>query len=247
MEVHHHPHSTNHSGRKRWTHYFWEFLMLFLAVFCGFLAEYQLEHKIEKDRERQFMESLVEDLMMDTTNLGEVYSLATQQKLITDSLIDLINNAPLVPENIRRLYQLSANSTRVVDVDFQDRTAMQLKNSGSMRLIRKKMVADSIVTYWQDVERCEAIAGRIDFVAAARADLFAKLFHNKYWIRGVTALAPVTGVKEDAVLINNDPALLAEYSNRTYSRKGSLVIYISNLEWIKNRAVRLMALIRDKY
>ena len=34
MEVHHHA----HTSRKKWTHYFWEFLMLFLAVFCGFLA-----------------------------------------------------------------------------------------------------------------------------------------------------------------------------------------------------------------
>ena len=29
----------SHTPRKKWTHYFWEFLMLFLAVFCGFLAE----------------------------------------------------------------------------------------------------------------------------------------------------------------------------------------------------------------
>ena len=36
MEVHQHT----HTPRKKWTHYFWEFLMLFLAVFCGFLAEY---------------------------------------------------------------------------------------------------------------------------------------------------------------------------------------------------------------
>ena len=49
MEVHAHT----HTPRKKWTHYFWEFLMLFLAVFAGFLAEYQLEHKIEKDRARQ--------------------------------------------------------------------------------------------------------------------------------------------------------------------------------------------------
>ena len=47
MEVHHHA----HTARKKWTHYFWEFLMLFLAVFCGFLAEYQLEHTIEHNRE----------------------------------------------------------------------------------------------------------------------------------------------------------------------------------------------------
>jgi hypothetical protein len=43
MEVHHHAHSASgethssdpdkHRARKKWTHYFWEFLMLFLAVF----------------------------------------------------------------------------------------------------------------------------------------------------------------------------------------------------------------------
>ena len=31
MEVHAHT----HTARKKWTHYFWEFIMLFLAVFCG--------------------------------------------------------------------------------------------------------------------------------------------------------------------------------------------------------------------
>ena len=41
MEVHSHT----HSPRKKWTHYFWEFLMLFLAVFCGFLAENIWDYK----------------------------------------------------------------------------------------------------------------------------------------------------------------------------------------------------------
>ena len=58
MEVHAHT----HTAQKKWTHYLWEFLMLFLAVFCGFLAEYQLEHKIEKDRERQYVKALLSDL-----------------------------------------------------------------------------------------------------------------------------------------------------------------------------------------
>jgi len=68
MEVHHHA----HTSRKKWTHYFWEFLMLFLAVFCGFLAEYQLEHKIEKDRERQFVKQLYRDIKFDTLSLKDV-------------------------------------------------------------------------------------------------------------------------------------------------------------------------------
>jgi hypothetical protein len=64
MEVHAH----SHTARKKWTHYFWEFLMLLLAVFCGFLAEYQLEHKIEMDRELQIINSLVADLLDDNNN-----------------------------------------------------------------------------------------------------------------------------------------------------------------------------------
>jgi hypothetical protein len=70
MEVHHHA----HTARKKWTHYFWEFLMLFLAVFCGFLAEYQLEHKIERDRARQFLESMLIDVNTNIKNLDSLYS-----------------------------------------------------------------------------------------------------------------------------------------------------------------------------
>ena len=69
MEVHHHSHLASgetHTSRKKWTHYFWEFLMLFLAVFCGFLAEYQLEHKIEKNRENEYVRSLIKDFEYDT-------------------------------------------------------------------------------------------------------------------------------------------------------------------------------------
>ena len=35
MEVHSHT----HTPRKKWTHYFFEFLMLFLAVTLGFLVK----------------------------------------------------------------------------------------------------------------------------------------------------------------------------------------------------------------
>ena len=44
MEVHAHA----HSPRRKWTHYFWEFFMLFMAVTLGFFVENQREHYIEK-------------------------------------------------------------------------------------------------------------------------------------------------------------------------------------------------------
>src|SRR6187401_380061 len=66
MEVHAH----SHTARKKWTHYFWEFLMLFLAVFCGSLAEYQLEHKIERDRARELAQNFYEELKNDSVTVA---------------------------------------------------------------------------------------------------------------------------------------------------------------------------------
>ena len=100
MEVHAH----SHTARKKWAHYFWEFLMLFLAVFCGFLAEYQLEHTIEKSREKQYMISMLEDLQIDTAMLQNESDLGAQQKIIADSLLEAINNQPLTADNIKKIY-----------------------------------------------------------------------------------------------------------------------------------------------
>src|SRR5678810_1183828 len=92
MEVHAHT----HTPRKKWTHYLWEFLMLFLAVFCGFLAEYALEHKIEKDREKQFIQTMVADLKSDTTQIAEIISYEYRREIMVDSLIELLSSSCLL-------------------------------------------------------------------------------------------------------------------------------------------------------
>ena len=92
MEVHHHSHTDPaHGGtsRKKFTHYLWEFLMLFLAVFCGFLAENQREHLIEHQREQQYMRSMVKDLEQDETNIQKSIIDETRTIQIADSLIEM--------------------------------------------------------------------------------------------------------------------------------------------------------------
>ena len=86
MEVHHH----SHTSRKKWTHYFWEFLMLFLAVFCGFLAENQREHFIEQRREKEYIKSFIEDLKSDISNYNRQIRVRTISQKSADSLIILL-------------------------------------------------------------------------------------------------------------------------------------------------------------
>ena len=133
MEVHHH----SHTSRKKWTHYFWEFLMLFLAVYCGFLAEYQLEHKLEKDREKQFIISMVSDLVDDAKNLDELLDAEKDGVSLLDTLIFLLNDPSEARKKGDALYFAARMGPRANPFANNSRTFDQLRNSGSFRLIRK--------------------------------------------------------------------------------------------------------------
>ena len=141
MEVHAHTHASdpdNHRGRKKWTHYLWEFLMLFLAVFCGFLAEYQLEHKIEKDRAKELASSFYDELKGDSVALETVQlfrirkytALKYLQSYFLDSSISNCSNN----FTIELLYGYFTFSPSF----FEPRDAIldQLKNSGSLRYFK---------------------------------------------------------------------------------------------------------------
>ena len=148
MEVHHH----SHTSRKKWTHYFWEFLMLFLAVFCGFLAEYYLEHTIEHNREKQFIESLIKDLEADTAQLSRIKRFRLGRLSSIDSLNNYLAKNTSGTISLRGI-QLLENLKGHVSFFENSGTLDQLKNAGGLRLIRKRNVVDSIQLYDQQIKR----------------------------------------------------------------------------------------------
>lgn len=129
MEVHHHA----HTARKKWTHYFWEFLMLFLAVFCGFLAEYQLEHKIERDRAKQFLQSMLVDVR---TNIKNLDSLLTQNRIIItnhDSLVNwLLQDSATID---RASFARMMGAVWIRNYLVRKETYDQMKASGALRYV----------------------------------------------------------------------------------------------------------------
>ena len=144
MEVHAHT----HTARKKWTHYFWEFLMLFLAVFCGFLAENQREHMVEHKREKKFIQSLASDLAADTLRLNNIL----QQRILRTKMLDsfaILINRPDAASHGRYLYYYNSLATRGWSFRFTsvDGTMQQLKNAGNLRLIQEPFVSDSIIAY----------------------------------------------------------------------------------------------------
>jgi len=142
MEVHAHT----HTARKKWTHYFWEFLMLFLAVTLGFFVENQREHYVEHQRELQYMRSMVEDLKLDTTELTVHIRLRMERDEMVDSLVYLLTQTN-IRENGNSIYYIGRIISPPISFFPNDRTIQQLKSAGGLRLIRDMDISNSIMAY----------------------------------------------------------------------------------------------------
>ena len=142
MEVHAHT----HTARKKWTHYFWEFIMLFLAVFCGFIAENIREHNVEQHRAKEFAKSLVQDLQNDTTAIntqkktGEIYI------VITDSLLRL-SQTRLEGRHAAEFSFYTRFLYWTAPLSWNRTTFEQIKNSGSLRYFRNLQLLEKLMKY----------------------------------------------------------------------------------------------------
>ena len=144
MEVHTHT----HTARKKWTHYFWEFLMLFLAVFCGFLAEYQLEHKIERDRGKQYIRSFYDDLHANLPSFSRILEINEEKTEAFNNIFQCYDSISGNIVNTTCLAHMLKQSQYFLTIAFADGTVEQLKNAGGLRLLDKED-RDSIIAYDQ--------------------------------------------------------------------------------------------------
>ena len=150
MEVHAHT----HTPRKKWTHYFWEFLMLFLAVFAGFLAENQREHIVEHQREKKFAKRLLSDLREDSIFFEFRIKLLEKRQKAHKHFLSIITNPVLATDSavMRVFIPLLRGSGN----DFTTATYNQMKTSGSLRYIDNDSLTTSLQKYY-DVFLARAI------------------------------------------------------------------------------------------
>jgi hypothetical protein len=245
METHaHHLHKA--PGKNFW-HYFFEFFMLFLAVFCGFLAENQREHIVEHQREKQYMQSMVEDLIKDIQLLENELATTIQQFNGLDSIVKIINTGNLEDEQIRKMYILQKRFLSPLTLELVSRTEVQLKNAGGMRLIKNKVVNDSIVNYWQLKDRIIYTREAINGHRIKAKDLSFTLFDNKYYMK--TQADFNIGLTEKKVsLLPHSSISLIEFGNRvSHTSELLLFNYKKRLDVLSGTAQRLAELIKKEY
>ena len=251
MEVHHHSHTADadiHLGRKKWTHYFWEFFMLFLAVTMGFFVENQREHYIEHKREKQFISTMVEDLKSDTAQLTETIAYKKSKEKMLDSLIRYLSKAEYQKYG-NDIYYYARNVTRPQYFSPNDRTIQQLKNSGALRLIRKLSISDSIMYYDQQLRYLSTLNEDERSIRDNFRELIGSVFDGKVFYSQIDSLDFLNYNRP-----NGNPSLIlhdAVSINKVISGAQYLKTVVrgvrSRQERIKYTAIQLLSFLQKEY
>jgi hypothetical protein len=246
MEVHAHElHKAPGHGLR---HYLYEFMMLFLAVFCGFLAENFREHRLEKEKGNQYVRSMIEDIISDSTKINQTLEFTKKQQMGLDSLSLLFDNPPYSDSTIKRMYILMLKYTmNDANVALTKRTVSQLKNSGGMRLISNKISADEITKYTEGAEDIESQGDFFKNVAINETiKLNNQIFYLKY-IKGVTRKnIDSFMMKAPIKLANNNQNLLIEYSNQLFFTSGVLINYNNKLTNFKTEIYKAIEILKKE-
>ena len=241
MEVHTHT----HTPRKKWIHYFWEFLMLFLAVFCGFLAENLREHRIERDREKQYIQSLMNDLKTDVINIETVQKQNLLAKNVGDSLFLLLTSSDY-KKHLASIYYYGRVFSIREFFNMTDGTLKQLNNAGGLRLIHYKDVVDSLQSYQyiyfeimkaQELKELQLIGYR---------DVMCKVFDIRVFetmVNGTQIIRP-SGNPE---LFSQDKELFNELLMKVHFVKRNNALLLDWLDEMKQKSINLQALIKKEY
>ena len=243
METHaHHLHKA--PGKNIW-HYFFEFLMLFLAVFCGFLAENYREHVVEREREKQFIETYIEDLKTDTASIRRNL-VARQIKMNQLDSLMLLLSTHQIKGHENELYYLGRMLIRTSWFKSSDRTITQLKNSGSLRMIRNEQAADSMMSYQKLVE---TLVGNQDDERDERQSVYpilSKMF-NPFVFDNMLTIDGIGKPENNPPLRTYDENVQLDLAFYVHQIKGSTFIIQARLKWLNNKATNTILFLKKEY
>jgi hypothetical protein len=266
MEVHHHTHADpahGGSSRKKFSHYLWEFLMLFIAVFCGFLAENFRENLSEKRKLHGYMKEMVENLKADTARFHHALRYNGNVSSLLDSFRYEIDSAAAGQIHSNRLYFLSISTQDLSHVLFKEAAISELKNSGNIQLIHDRNLADKILEYYDRWVKASYIEnGTLDKYNEKLLDYEKEFFNGKYFDTLIkyettfsfavdTSIAnyidQVKQRKPALELLNSNPADLRRLNNEVASVETKLHYYDSFIRLDLNEAEALISKIQKEY
>jgi hypothetical protein len=197
------------------------------------------------------MISMVEDLATDTLNINRTIAFASQISMGLDSLQENMYNTDSASANTLTLYRQNAIYVRLVSMDFSDQTAIQLRNSGNMRLIRNLEITNAISRYWKEINTLDNMGANFEKRLNDLAAAGYSIFNRKYARRGnwdSTSYFYSVTLDPAARLMTYDKNTLINYGNHLDRMIGLLnSFFIPRLNTQKERGAKLIRLIKKEY
>jgi hypothetical protein len=253
MEVHAHT----HTARKKWTHYFWEFLMLSLAVSLGFYAENTRESILHKKEMKTQLNSMLSDLQSDIRLFDSVTTRNSYGAQMADSLIELLHSDIT---NTTEIYFAARTVTANLGYYYSNSKSFeQLKIAGLLRYIKKKELLDSIGNYYASLQW---LANQIDLLRLKMDEIHkgnTRLFNGYVFQQMMTSIkisaSSDLGGQRTAISkpLGNPPLLSADVKDintvslNYHYYSTTIKFYIRNAIALQNRAKGLIEMIKKEY
>jgi hypothetical protein len=193
-----------------------------------------------------------------------------------DSLQSNLFNADNIASNSGTIYRQNFTYMRLIVVSFSDQTATQLRNSGTLRLIRKTEIANAISSYWQGINSIEHIAAILENQFNEIAIAGFNLFNRNNLSAGDSLNRPkipriaqddtlhgteghplsnyirqkliIPNIRPEASLLNTDKIVLFNYANRIHRIRSTINLFFQvNLMRQNKRGESLISLIKKEY
>jgi len=239
MEVHAH----SHTERKKWTHYLWEFLMLFFAVTLSFVVENEREHFIESQRAKKFAASLISDLQSDTAEIKSNIQMIGGFYQSADMVISELrksrsfrNDTILQVQGLSDLFQFDF-------FDPQLGTYEEIKNSGSLRYFNRELV-NKLNSYYSESQRLLQLKqDYLNFMNAIVTPFIVKMLNNDF----IDAVDNKINYSGRVFIKEPDSATISEWKNVMNMIRVKQDIQKVTVEGHREQALKLMDQLKQEY
>ena len=232
--------------RKKWFEYLLETGFLFLAVFLGVFADNFREEKLEEKQEKIYISSMIKDLADDTTNLNIVIKEFVIKDLNIDTLLKMYDK--LTTGYNHTLWRNFSSLSSYPDFISTDQTILQLKNTGGMQLIHRKVALCEIIKYDSKLKELALDVKSLDERYTKIRDLRYELIDTKNLDLDKSRLSieEIEKGSKNYLLINNRATIGKLYNIiQDYKRVMSLVM--KDEEKLKQEAIDLILLLKKEY
>lgn len=241
MEVHHH----SHTARKKWTHYFWEFFMLFLAVTLGFLVENWREHSIEHKRAIEYAGMLKMDLMTDTLQLKRLVDKKDSMIKEYDWLIRYYST----PSEKITIAQWDSTDNHGIDLSqfiSNDATYSLLKSSGNLRYFNDTALIRRLVQYESQLKSLKDFTNTISslYGGLGSGHMLASTIAGKNFLAKKNLFSPSTLLKDagyNFISWNESAEIIMIHMRSIQS------MYTDFYPMLKQTATEIIVLLNEKY